>query len=32
LVAINVARMEKPRIRIFSETYRRNAHGSTSNT
>src|SRR5437762_11025933 len=32
LVAINVARMEKPRIRIFTEAYRRNAHGSTSNT
>ncbi len=32
LVAINVARMEKPRIRMFSESYRRNAHGSTPNT
>src|SRR4029453_16945310 len=32
LIAISVARMEELRIRIFSETYRRNAHGSTSNT
>src|SRR5438132_10404410 len=31
LAAINVTRMEKPKIRIFSEPYRRNAHRSTSN-